>query len=129
MPYVSQERRKLLDPLLQRVAEALDSRGDLNYAVTALICSQIKTVGYASLEQAIGTLECAKHELYRRVAAPYEEKKCAENGDVYYDDTEAINVDSISDAVVTVKVPSTGRGTTKKRRDDDRVGGTSAVAP
>jgi len=32
---------------------------------------------------AIGALECAKLELYRRVAAPYEDTKIAENGDVY----------------------------------------------
>jgi len=31
----------------------------------------------------IGALECAKLELYRRVAAPYEDDKIAENGDVY----------------------------------------------
>jgi len=31
----------------------------------------------------VGVLECAKMELYRRVAAPYEDKKKEENGDVY----------------------------------------------
>lgn len=30
-----------------------------------------------------GAIECAKLEFYRRVAAPYEDKKIAENGDVY----------------------------------------------
>ena len=33
----------------------------------------------------IGVLECAKLELYRRVAAPYEDDKIDENGDVYQD--------------------------------------------
>ena len=28
-------------------------------------------------------LECAKLELYRRVAAPYEDEKIDQNGDVY----------------------------------------------
>ena len=31
----------------------------------------------------MGALECAKLELYRRVAAPYEDVKIMENGDVY----------------------------------------------
>jgi len=30
-----------------------------------------------------GVLECAKLELYRRIAAPYEDTKIEENGDVY----------------------------------------------
>ena len=38
---------------------------------------------YAHLNEAIGVLECAKLELYRRVAAPYEDEKIAESGDVY----------------------------------------------
>ena len=31
----------------------------------------------------IGALECAKLELYRRIAAPYEDTKIQENGEVY----------------------------------------------
>ncbi len=31
----------------------------------------------------VGALECAKLELYRRMVAPYENGKIAENGDVY----------------------------------------------
>jgi len=30
-----------------------------------------------------GVLRCVELELYRRLAAPYEDLKCAENGDVY----------------------------------------------
>ena len=33
-----------------------------------------------------GALRCAQMEFYRRVAAPYEDKKIQENGDVYPDD-------------------------------------------
>jgi len=35
------------------------------------------------INEVIGVLECAKLELYRRVAAPYEERKRIENGEVY----------------------------------------------
>ncbi len=38
---------------------------------------------YSKINSLIGVLECAKLELYRRVAAPYENDKIDENGDVY----------------------------------------------
>jgi hypothetical protein len=38
---------------------------------------------YAHLNEVIGAIECAKLELYRRVAAPYEDLKISEAGDVY----------------------------------------------
>jgi hypothetical protein len=40
-------------------------------------------VRYAHLNEAVGVLECAKLELYRRIAAPYEDDKRSETGDVY----------------------------------------------
>ncbi len=38
---------------------------------------------YATIVEAIGALECAKLELYRRLAADYEDQKCKQNGDVF----------------------------------------------
>jgi len=38
---------------------------------------------YSNLNELIGVLECAKLELYRRVAAPYEDEKALINGDVF----------------------------------------------
>jgi hypothetical protein len=40
-------------------------------------------IRYARLNEVIGAIDCAKLELYRRIAAPYEDKKITENGDVY----------------------------------------------
>jgi hypothetical protein len=40
-------------------------------------------VGYAEINEVVGVLECCKLELYRRLAAPYEDTKIKENGDVY----------------------------------------------
>lgn len=59
--------------------------GELNYVITKLIDEYISRKGknYAVLNEAIGVLECAKQELYRRVVTPYEETKIIENGDVY----------------------------------------------
>jgi len=59
--------------------------GELNYLLTKLVDSFLmgKGLNYASINEAIGALECAKLELYRCIAAPYEEHKARENGEVY----------------------------------------------
>ena len=45
--------------------------------------SVVKAPNYALYNAVIGVLECAKMELYRRQISPYEDRKIAENGDVY----------------------------------------------
>lgn len=83
VPYVSQITRENIErsnmPLIP---------GHLNYAVTRLVDGYLRRNGlsYESINQAIGALECAKLELYRRVAAPYENRKIVENGDVFHED-------------------------------------------
>jgi hypothetical protein len=58
--------------------------GAINYAINKLLLALLlPSPNYVLLERAIGILECAKLELYRRVAAPYENTKAKENGDVY----------------------------------------------
>lgn len=59
--------------------------GILNYQITRIVNSYINREGtnYHTINEVIGVLECAKLELYRRIAAPYEDKKKEENGDVY----------------------------------------------
>jgi len=44
-----------------------------------------KGLSYSNVNEIIGALECIKLELYRRVAAPYEDLKIEENGDVYFE--------------------------------------------
>lgn len=85
MPYVSPEARRRLDE-----GAAPESAGELNYALTRLVDGYLSRLAgsdgrlrYAHLNEVMGVLECAKLELYRRVAAPYEDEKIAENGDVY----------------------------------------------
>lgn len=78
MPYIKKERR----------SEALQSplnAGELNYAITCLIDEYVKREGlkYRVINDALGALEGAKLEFYRRVVAPYENAKIVENGDVY----------------------------------------------
>lgn len=85
MPYITTEARNRLDS-----GSAPRNAGELNYAVTRLVDaylaaaqSEAGRLRYSHLNEAIGVLECAKLELYRRVAAPYEDEKMAEAGDVY----------------------------------------------
>ena len=68
-----------------------ETAGELNYAVTRLVDAYLVARGgirYAYLNEAVGALECAQLELYRRLAAPYEDEKLKETGDVYRVRTE-----------------------------------------
>ena len=81
MPYIDKDARRRLD-----AGSPPETPGELNYAVTRLVDAYVSTRGglrYAHLNEAIGVLECAKLELYRRVVAPYEDDKMAGAGDVY----------------------------------------------
>lgn len=81
MPYITTEARTRLEQ-----GGRPETAGELNYAVTRLVDDYLVRAGglrYARLNEAIGVLECAKLELYRRLAAPYEDAKRAESGDVY----------------------------------------------
>ena len=85
MPYIDTEARDRLAG-----GGAPESAGELNYALTRLVDDYLSRAGardgrlrYAHLNEAIGVLECAKLELYRRVVAAYEDRKITESGDVY----------------------------------------------
>ncbi len=59
--------------------------GELNYTVSTIVWEYLKAKGinYDTINTCIGALECAKLELYRRVAAGYEDEKLRENGEIY----------------------------------------------
>lgn len=82
MPYISQDRRT---EIVKDPESFINNAGDFNYIISALIDNYISKKGksYAVINEMIGALECAKLELYRRVAAPYEDTKIQQNGDVY----------------------------------------------
>lgn len=88
MPYIKQYERDALDEALEKIAGCITHVGQLNYAITKLAraftegYSGVKP-GYVDYNAAIGVLECAKLELYRRRLAIYEDSKILENGDVY----------------------------------------------
>lgn len=80
MPYLNAGVRSSLED-----GRVPSEAGELNYLVTRLCDAFLMKTGlsYKNINQAIGALECAKLELYRRIASPYEDKKSRENGDVY----------------------------------------------
>jgi len=90
MPYIKKDRRVELiqydaTGMYIRTRDMISS-GELNFAVTSLVldyASGVPPLSYAMINDVIGVLECAKLELYRRLASPYEDKKIEENGDVY----------------------------------------------
>jgi len=87
MPYITLENRKKFKAVQLPFKLCADlnklSAGDLNYLITWIIDRQIDDANYARYNEIIGALECCKQELYRRMIAPYEDKKKKENGEVY----------------------------------------------
>lgn len=77
MPYIPKSERRKVDDLI------LMNAGNLNYALHQLIDKYFDQheISYQTINDVIGVLECAKMELYRRGASPYEDKKILQNGD------------------------------------------------
>jgi hypothetical protein len=84
MPYIDPRDRENQEEQIEELSDALLTDGHLNYAITRLVHEWIAHRGesYETYNAAVGVLECAKLELYRRRVAPYEDRKIAENGDV-----------------------------------------------
>lgn len=82
MPYV---------PLIDRIClhdlkiEKIQSKGQLAYLIAQVIDTYTADHGksYSTFNDILGALEGTKLEFYRRVVAPYENGKLAENGDVF----------------------------------------------
>lgn len=86
MPYIKQDERARLDGPISDLARRLTSPGQLNYAIARIIVLWMERLGgvnYFKIALATGVLKNVADELYRRVAAPYEDRKAAESGDVY----------------------------------------------
>ena len=80
MPYIQDRRKRLKE------GTALpQNAGELNFMVCVLADGYLarKGLSYAVVNEVTGAIECAKLEIYRRIAAPYEDTKIKENGDVF----------------------------------------------
>lgn len=87
MPYIDPESRFELTPGgPENDHRQPENPGELNFRLTDIVDDYMADGGelsYHVVNEVVGVLECMKLELYRRVAAPYEDKKCKQNGDVY----------------------------------------------
>jgi hypothetical protein len=97
MPYVKAELRQALDPAIRELARAIvDAARDLhdetgyagllNYACTSVAMRVIEgrfgKIRYGTIATVTGVFKNVADEFYRRVAAPYEDRQIAANGDV-----------------------------------------------
>lgn len=96
MPYIKQEKRTRLDPLIEPLLDELvkldlddpenNDAGNINYIITRVLDRRYgvnSAKGYAEINEACGILTACLLEYYRRVATPFEEQKRYENDDVY----------------------------------------------
>jgi hypothetical protein len=87
LPYIKASNRNKYEKILKNLVEILKALppeeidGELNYVVTKIL-KEVYPLRYFHINKAIGVLECIKLEYYRRVAAPYENLKIKETGDV-----------------------------------------------
>lgn len=96
MPYIAGDRKEL-DAIIDQLAEAIVRRakaqggdgafaGLLNYACTRLALKVVRlqfgAMRYWLIAILTGTFKNIADEFYRRLAAPYEDRQRAKNGDV-----------------------------------------------
>lgn len=93
MPYITQDKRDALDTTIEELfAELLnlelkgvggpsDTAGNLNYIFTKLL-RQCYGDSYTEINTALGIISAVQLEFYRRIAAPHEDQKIYDNGDV-----------------------------------------------
>ncbi len=87
MPYIIKGDRARLDTAIDNLANLIKPEqraGELNYIVNRLMLKLVGEAKYKDINELMGALECAKIEFYRRKAAPYEDLKAKENGDLDY---------------------------------------------
>lgn len=87
MPYIKKEDRSKFQVEANRIGRLSSCGGDLNYSISTIIDAYIQQKGlrYSVIQEVVGALECCKLEIYRRIAAGYEDQKIVENGDVFGD--------------------------------------------
>lgn len=99
MPYIKTGGRVQydfeIDELVSTIRDNDNEDGDCNYVVSRIVAGAMKPAEgwkYAAIARAIAVLECAKLELYRRLAAPYEDGAIQKNGDIPEYFTQAVAV-------------------------------------
>ena len=90
MPYIKKQDRKKFDKHINSLIKEIkkskveNQDGQVDYIITKIlkeIYSKNKT--FFNLNRAVGVLNSVMLEFYRRVVAPYKNKKIKQHGDVY----------------------------------------------
>jgi hypothetical protein len=81
MPYITQKQREKFEQFFD-FTDMIENEGELNYVITIILKKYLnnKKLNYNTLNSIMGVMNCASFEFYRKVIAPYEEKKEKENG-------------------------------------------------
>lgn len=84
MPYIPASRRIEI-----RDGSTPQNPGELNFKITSIILEYLYELNpsepncYAEYNEVLGVLECCKLEIYRKLIAKYEDRKCLENGEIF----------------------------------------------
>ena len=87
MPYITQDRRDILDPAINAINEKIEigNEGELNYVITRIAARWMLHQGklaYAKVNATAGVLQKVLAEFDARVTLPYEVLKAHLNGDI-----------------------------------------------
>ena len=89
MPYIKKDSRLYYDLDIENLIVLLrassNQDGDLNYVLSRIVSGTVANSGgfrYKDIAKAVGALECAKLEFYRRVGSLREDQAIKENGDI-----------------------------------------------
>ncbi|MBI4711723.1 MAG: hypothetical protein HY762_00190 [Planctomycetes bacterium] len=88
MPYIDQTSRKNLEPEIKALIKKLKSvppekvDGHINYSICRIL-KELYPPSYFNYNRMMGLITCVGQEVYRRLVAPYEDKKKDESGDVF----------------------------------------------
>jgi hypothetical protein len=97
MPYITKDKRHHLDSYVDALLNALrelesddelnNMEGNINYVFTRVLHQVYPGKRYREVNDAMGIMSACSQEYYRRVAAPLENQKAFENGDVLPSDS------------------------------------------
>lgn len=92
MPYIKQDKRDILDPVIKPILNALrelecdddsnNMEGNINYIFTKILVSVYPGDRYHEVNDAMGILSSCQAEYYRKRGAKLEDQKEFENGSV-----------------------------------------------
>jgi len=87
MPYIEKKDRPNYDELTTQLVDLLEdvdfNVGHVNYVVYSIMQEWFyRRMKYSSLNDIRGVLGNVASEVYRKLAVPYEDKKCQQNGDI-----------------------------------------------